>query len=361
MKRRIYLDNSASTPLDPRVKQAIEDELTFSLTNPSSPHKYGQEARGRLDAARRQVAAYFKVKPQEVVFTSSGTEAMNFLIHSFASKYPGKILTSEAEHSCVYNLLKKNPQSVFLKGTPTLEEVEKALSSDIALIVLMAVNNETGVKIDLKGIASLAERKKIPFIVDGVAWLGKDKIDLPAGVSAIGFSSHKVHAPTGLGCAIVRHPYKGIPLLIGGAQEFGLRGGTENMLGIRGFAEALNLIEEHDFQKIRELRDYFEEELKKVFPAITINGSDRDRIGNISNVLFPDVDGETLLMNLDQAGVACSLGSACTSGALEPSRVLISMGLSYKEAKSSLRFSFGRFNTKADIDDTLSILKNLIA
>lgn len=360
MKKTSYFDANASTPLHPQVIEAIENELSFGLSNPSSPHKEGQQARGRLDSARRSVATFFKVKPHEVIFTSSGTESLNFLIHSALSKSKGKILTSECEHSCVYELLKKNPQANFIKGVPTLEKVQEAFTEDTSLIVLMAVNNETGVKTDIEAIAQFALLKKIPFIVDGVALLGKEPVVFYEGVSAMGFSSHKIHAPPGLGCVIVHPSFKLVPFIVGGAQEFGLRGGTENMLAIRGFAKGIELLDDAIYKQLKELRDYFEHELLKLIPQAKINGQEFARSSNVSNVLFPDVDGETLLMRLDHAGIRCSLGSACTSGALEPSRVLLSMGLSYKEAKSSLRFSFSRLNTKEEIDLALPIIAELV-
>lgn len=359
MKKRIYLDNNASTPLDPRVAEAVVQELSFGVSNPSSPHQLGQAARGRLDKARRAVASFFKVKPQEVIFTSSGTESMNFLIQGALRTCKGEVITSDSEHSCVYQLLKDRPETIFLKGVPTLEAVKAAATDKTALIILMAVNNETGVKTDINLIAHFANEKGIPFIVDGVAWLGKEVVELPSGVSGIGFSGHKIHAPAGIGCALFRSTLKMSPLIVGGAQERGLRGGTENMVGIAAFARALELLSQESYDYILSLRERFEEGLLRKIPHALIQGRDYARISNVSNILFPGTDGETFLMNLDQAGVLSSLGSACTSGALEPSRTLLSMGLSYKEAKSSLRFSFSRLNTPEEIDQALEIIHSV--
>ncbi len=346
----IYLDNNASTPLDPFVQEMIKLEMTYLIDNPSSMHKYGQEAKKRLDKARRYIADYFKVKPTEIIFTSSGTEAMNFLIRSALHHKKGHIISSSAEHSAVYNLLKSLPfETTFLNPEPTgeiaPEKVFKAIRPDTILISLMAVNNETGVKTDIDAIA---KGLKVPFIVDGVQWLGKEPISLPPQVTGIGFSGHKIHAPPGIGFAIIRH--KQNPFIVGGAQEFGMRGGTENMLGIMGLYAA--------FQKLTPIessaRDLFEKRILDALPNAQVNG--KNRVANVTNITFSGIDGETLLIKLDQKGLAASLGSACSSGAIEPSRVLIGMGLSYKLAKSSLRFSFSRMNTLGEAEKAAQIV-----
>lgn len=356
MKSRIYFDNNASGPLDPLVKEALCEELSFGLCNPSSPHKEGQQARGRLNRYRKKVAGYFGVKEQEVIFTSSGTEAMNFLLAAVLKGVRGKIVTSDREHSAVYNYLKDRPETIMLKGDVTAQKVAEALEAGACAIVLMAVNNETGCLNDIEAIGKLAKSKGIPLIVDGVALLGKARFKWIEGVSAMGFSGHKIHAPPGIGCAVFKAPFKPSPLLIGGAQEYTLRGGTENMAGIAAFAKAIELIPEDPAPYLKALRDQFEKGLTRLIPKIQINGEHEARASNVSNVTFFDRDGEGLLIRLDQEGIAASLGSACTSGALEPSRVLLSMGLSYPDAKSSLRFSFSRMNTPEEIDQALSIL-----
>lgn len=360
MTTRIYLDNNASTPLAPEVIEAVKGVLLDAVCNPSSPHKEGQVARGKLDQARRTVAAYFQVKPQEVLFTSSGTEAMNYLIQSALKTCKGEIISSDSEHSCVYQLLKDRQDTRFIKGAPTLEALKALATDKTALVILMAVNNETGIKTPVGEIAAWAQARAIPMVVDGVAWLGKERVVLPPGVSGIGFAGHKIHAPPGIGCAILRPPLKGVSLIRGGAQEQGLRGGTENMLGILAMAKAIELLDATNFDYIETLRNTFEEELLKALPGISINGVTFPRISNVSNVLFAGHDGETLLMKLDQAGLSASLGSACSSGALEPSRALLSLGLSYKEAKSSIRFSFSRQNTLQEVKKAVEIVKRVL-
>ncbi|MCB1113377.1 MAG: cysteine desulfurase [Chlamydiia bacterium] len=351
MKSNIYFDNNASTPLEPAVKEAILEELSYGVSNPSSPHKEGQAARGRLNRYRKTVADYLQVRPQDVIFVSSGTEAMNQLIFSACQKKPKKILSSDREHSCVYNALKKRPETVCFDGD---------IPNDVDLIVLMAANNESGVMQNLEALGKVASAKGIPFIVDGVALLGKEKFVWPEGVSAFGFSGHKIHAPAGVGVIAVKPPFKLSPQIIGGAQEYGLRGGTENMAGIAGFAKAIELIPSDPAPYLRQLRDRFETKLKAALPNIQINGSHLPRVSNTSNILFKDIDGEGFLMRLDQKGLSASLGSACTSGALEPSRVLLSMGLSYKEAKSSLRFSLSRMNTPDEVDKAVALIKAIL-
>lgn len=349
----IYLDNNASTPLDPRVIDAIKEELTFNIDNPSSLHQYGQGAKIRLEKARRQIADTFGVKNTEVIFTSSGTEALNLLIRGALKGKKGHIVTSQAEHPAVFNLIKSlDYETTFLTPDPdgliTPEDVLKAIRPDTLLVALMAVNNETGVKTDIHAIADVI---KVPLIVDGVQWLGKEKITLPKNLFGIGFSGHKIHAPPGIGFAIIKHPIA--PSIIGGAQEFGKRGGTENMIGISALRKAIEIIEYPSSLP----RDTFESILKEQLP-IKING--KNRVQTTSNITFPKVDGETLLIKLDQAGLAASLGSACSSGAIEPSRVLLSMGLSYTQAKSSLRFSFSRMNTVDEARKAAEIVLNAL-
>lgn len=339
----IYLDNNASTPLDPRVAAAIKEELAFQIDNPSSLHQYGQGAKIRLEKARRQIADTFNIKNTEVIFTSSGTESLNFLIRGALKGKKGHIVTSMAEHPAVYNLIKSlDYETTYLTPDPngliTPDDVLKAIRPDTLLVALMAVNNETGVKTDIHAIADVI---RVPLIVDGVQWLGKEPFTLPKNLFGIGFSGHKIHAPPGIGFAIVKNPIA--PYLIGGAQEFGKRGGTENMLGIAALRKAIEILEYPSPAP----RDTFESILSARLP-IRING--RNRVATTSNITFPRTDGETLLIKLDQLGLAASLGSACSSGAIEPSRVLLSMGLSYADAKSSLRFSFSRMNTVEDAE-----------
>lgn len=367
MKPRIYLDNNASTPLDPQVIQLLTAELQESIGNPSSIHHFGQELRNRMTKARRSIAAFLKVKPAELVFTSGGTEALNQCIRGlFAEKPEGHIVTSAVEHSCVYStvkfLEKCGCQATYLHpdryGAVRREAVQNALRPDTRLVTLMSVNNETGVKTDIEAIAALLHERRIPFVVDGVAQMGKELFTIPKGVSAYCASGHKFHAPKGIGFAWIHPSFKIAPLLIGGGQEANRRGGTENLSGILGMAEAVSVLEQalpQATQQMERLRNHLEIGLLTGLPDLVVNGTG-PRICNTSNISFLGVDGESLMMNLDLAGIAISHGSACSSGALEPSRVLLNMGIPVDQAASSLRLSLSRMTTEKEIDTAVEIM-----
>lgn len=371
MKPRIYLDNNASTALDPRVERAIALGLKETLANPSSIHSFGQEARNLVTKARRLISSYLGIKAQELIFTSGGTEAANMIIRGLFGPTPcGHILTSNVEHSCVYHTVKFMEQcgcdATFLSpglwGAPTPKMVLEALRSDTKLIALMAVNNETGVKTDIDAIAKIAQDAKVPFFVDGVALLGKEHFSFPDGVSAACFSGHKFHAPKGIGLAFIRQGLKLAPLLIGGGQEYQKRGGTENLIGIIGVAEAIRILQEdlpEACVRMAYLRNYFEENLLHTLPEVVVNG-EGPRVVNTANLSFLGLEGESLLMNLDLAGLAVSHGSACSSGALEPSRILLNMGILADVAASSIRFSLSRFTTQDEIDQSLEIVQKVV-
>ena len=369
MHAKIYLDNNATTILAPEVFEAITHELQAPPSNPSSVHEYGRMAKARLAQARGSIASYLKIKPSEIIFTSGGTESMNLLIQGYCHNLkPSHIITSSIEHSCVQktleNLEKRGWNISYLpasiQGCVSPELIERTIQDDTRLIVLGAANSETGVKHDIQAIALLAEKQKIGFIVDGVALLGKAPLAIPKGVTAMGFSAHKFHGPKGIGFCYVKSQAIIKPVTFGGEQEFTLRSGTENLAGIIGLAKSIELIYENPpFEKMERLRTHFENELiKNVFPVM-ING-ESDRVSNVSNLYFPGIDGETLLIQLDMHGVLASQGSACASGSLEPSRTLLGMGLGTDRARNSLRFSFSRYTTKEEIDRALQILIGLI-
>jgi len=369
--QRVYLDNNATTGLDPRVLQAMLPELSSIPSNPSSVHFFGQEAKNRLQKARETIASFFKVRPQEILFTSGGTEALNMLITgAFFDGKKGHLITSTIEHACIYHvaqaLEKRGCEVTYLKadlsGHVDPYDVQQAIRPETKLIVLSAANSETGVKNDYVQIATIAEQARIPFVVDGVALVGKELFEIPPGVSAFACSAHKFHGPKGIGCAFIRNTFKCSPLLFGGGQEFSKRAGTENLAGIIGLSKAIELLYTElpsAGLQMGHLRDYFESELQKRIPFIIVNGKG-PRVPNVSNLAFPGVDGETLLLNLDLNGIAASHGSACSSGALEPSRVLTNMGIPFAQAKSSLRFSLSRFTTKEEIKQAIAIIERLM-
>lgn len=367
MTRRIYLDHNASTPLDPLVSTYLATLLQELEGNPSSIHTPGQKMRSLIHQSRATIASFLDCRPQEILFTSGGTENANMVLRSISQqKSPQHLITSSVEHSCIYATAKflesQGLPVTFLYpeawGAVTADAVKAAIRPDTTLIALTAVNNETGVKTDIEAIARIAQEHQIPFFVDAVALMGKELFKIPPGVSFLGFSGHKFHAPQGIGALFMRSGQKIMPWLLGGEQEFGRRAGTENVLGIAGLAKAVERLKTElprATERMRMLRDRFEFRLKEAFPTILING-EGTRIVNTSNIAFPDIDGESLLMALDQAGIAASHGSACASGSLEPSRVLLNMGLPLTRVRSSLRFSLSRFTTEEEIDRACHII-----
>jgi cysteine desulfurase len=364
---KIYLDHNASTPVHPDVIEAMTTHLKECVGNPSSVHAFGRDAKKALLQARDFVAQMFKVLAEEVIFCSSGTEGLNLILQGFClEKKPGRILTSKCEHSAVYETMKllekRGWEVVWLpcgkEGAVHPDAVEAALKEPASLICLMGANNETGVLTDLEKIGKLADRFGVPFVVDAVALVGKAPFHIPKGVSAIVCSGQKIGGPKGIGFVICRRPFRFKPQILGGGQERGHRSGTENLPGIVGLQKALEIISEQGAEKIAEmeqLRNLFETTLKDNLPNVTVNGSG-PRVSNTSNLCFHGVDGETLLFLLDQKGVLCSHGSACATGALEPSRILLEMGLELNEARSSLRFSIGYGTTKEEILQAAKII-----
>ncbi|HSX12785.1 MAG TPA: cysteine desulfurase family protein [Rhabdochlamydiaceae bacterium] len=361
--KRIYLDNNATTALDKRVLEAMLAELEKEPANPSSVHSFGREAKNRLQAARRTIADYLQVKPSELFFFSSGSEALNTLLRSFSR---GHIITSDIEHSAVHKtvqLLEKRAVSATylstgLWGAVQPEQVRKAIRPETQLIILSAVNSETGVKNPIEEIASIAKEASIPFIVDAVSLLGKEPFKIADGVSAIVFSAHKFHGPKGVGLAWIHPRFKWEPLITGGDQELSKRAGTENLWAIIGCAKAIALLNQElpeAAQRMQQLRDRFENKLQEQLPHVQINGQG-PRVVNTSNLSFLGIDGEDLLIKLDLNGLAASHGSACSSGALEPSRVLRNMGLSKEEAGSAIRFSLSRMTTEEEIDQAIDLI-----
>ncbi len=368
---RIYLDNNATTGVDPRVLEAMLPELSSMPSNPSSIHFFGQGAKNRLQAARDAISFFLKVKPQEIIFTSSGTEAMNLLLRGlFPREVSGHAISSNVEHSCLYNTLldlqKKGLEPTFLPagllGAITPAQIKQAIRPDTRFIVLSAVNSETGVKSDIDAIGQVALEAGVPLFVDGVAWLGKELFTIHPGVSGMAFSGHKIHAPKGIGFAFVRSSLKLAPHVTGAGQEYSLRAGTENLPGIIGLAKAVELLQTElpaATERMALLRDRLEAGLLVKANPVVVNGMG-PRICNTTNLSFPKDLGEDLLIALDMAGVAVSHGSACSSGALEPSRILTNMGVPLQIAKSAIRFSLSRNTTLEEIDRAIDIISEIV-
>ncbi len=365
----IYLDNNATTALAPQVFAAMQEELQEAPSNPSSTHSYGQRAKGRLAISKQIIADYFGLKSHLIYFTSSGTEALNWiasaLIHS-----KKRILTSPVEHAALWLPLQDAAKygaeldllHVGIKGAWSSEEFyAHCAKKPPEVICCMASNNETGSKFPIEAIASYAYRHKIPFFVDATAWIGKEPFIIYPGITGFVFSPHKFHGPKGVGVLALTEEFALPSLFLGGSQEFGLRAGTENLPAIVGAAKAISLLLrdlESASSHMRRLRDLFEAELIKAIPFVKIIGGE-PRICNTSNCCFYPIDGQHLLMCLDLKGVAASYGAACSSASLKPSRVLLDMGIPLNEAKSALRFSFSRYSQESDVHTTIAILKEL--
>ncbi len=365
--KSIYFDNNATTSIDERVLAAMMADLQGPPGNPSSVHAFGREARQKLIAAREAAAKFFQGRPEEITFTSSGTESLDLALKSL--KIPGHLITTEVEHSSVYKrvqaLANQGMQVTYLPvglwGAPEPSQIESAIRPDTQAILLSAANGETGVKIDLDATCKIAEKHGIPLILDAVAFIGKEELKMHPAITGIAMSAHKFHGPKGAGLLFHRSPFKITPQLLGGSQEYNIRAGTENLSAILGMAKAMEILKESQAQitsHIQSLRDAFEKGLQETLD-IAING-EGPRICNTSNLAFLGIDGETLMIQLDLSGIMASHGSACASGALEPSRVLTKMGIDRKRARSSLRFSFSRTNTLEEVERAVDIISEIV-
>jgi cysteine desulfurase len=359
-KIMIYLDNNATTQLDPLVFSAMLPCMEKSVGNPSSVHRFGQKAKTFLLDALKRSSQFFSVQPDELIFTSGATEALNSILRTAGKNR--HIITSSLEHAAVIEPLKATGAHVTYldpplgKGAVTADQIKEVLQDNTQMIVLSGANNETGIKTDVETIAQVAEAAGVAFILDGVSLLGKAVFQLPTGVSAVCFSGHKIHAPPGIGLAIVRRGIKLPSMILGGPQQRGLRAGTENLPAIVGFAKALELLDEKWIKQMARLRNRLEEGIAAHLKDVVIHGKDEPRVCNTSNIAFLGIDGETLLMALDLAGLAASHGSACSSGTLETSRVLRSMGIEPRVVRASLRFSLSRFTTEEEIDRSIPLI-----
>lgn len=366
----IYLDNNATTPVDPRVLEAMLPFLGPEFGNPSSPHAAGRAARAALARAREQVAALLGAPAESVVFTGGGTESVATAIRGALAAQPEKrrIVTSSIEHSATKNLCEQLAREgcgvtwlrVDAGGRPDLAEYAAALRDDTALVSVVWANNETGVIFPVEEMARLAHDRRIVFHVDAVQAAGKLPVDL-ARVPAhmLSLAAHKFHGPKGVGALFVR-PGLGLPpLLLGGGQESGRRAGTENVPGIVGLgvaAELANAALPAEMPRVAALRDAFETGVRARFPDVRFHGDRSHRLPNTTNFALPGYDAQGLLAGLDRLGVACSIGSACTSGEPGASHVLRAMGVDDGEAKSSLRFSFSRMNVASEVEGALTAL-----
>jgi cysteine desulfurase len=369
----IYLDNNATTPMDDRVLEAMMPYLKECFANPSSGHGLGRQARAAMDVAREQVAALVKAHPSQVVFTSGGTEANNMAVKGVTARLsPGLIAVSAVEHSSVsepVEALQKNGWSVAKIAVDSSGQIDEAsLSTIIAqapkLMAVMMANNETGVVQNIAQVAEAAKTCGAILFTDAVQAAGKIPLDfLASGAQLMSLSAHKIYGPKGVGALIVNKAVDMEPLLHGGGHEKGRRAGTENVAAIVGFGKASELAasELAERQKhMQELQLYLEEQLVSDIPRLKIFGQQAERLPNTTFFAVPGLDGETLLMALDQAGLAVSSGSACGTGDVEPSHVLLAMGIDSEMARSAVRVSAGKDTSRDEIHRFVKCLKKQV-
>jgi len=376
--RRVYLDNSATTPVDSRVVEAMLPYLLEKFGNASSVHFYGQEARIALDGARREVASLINSRPNEVVFLSGGTEANNLAIRGIAesaAEHGRHIITSQIEHSAVRGVcdaLEKRGWEVtrlpvYEDGVVRIEDVRAALRPDTVLITLMLANNEIGTIQPVNEVGALVReereergRKGLWLHTDAVQAAGRMTVDVEAlNCDLLSLSAHKLNAPKGVGALYVRRSVRLTPQSIGGHQERERRAGTESVPLIVAFGKAAALAREElttRIEHLRALRDQFERGVEASVADIVFNGDRERRLPHLSNISFRFIEGEGLLINLDMQGVAVSTGSACSSGSLEPSPVIRALGRDDELSRGAIRFSFGKDNTTDDVSRVLEIL-----
>lgn len=371
--QRIYLDHNATTPLDPRVLEAMLPVLREEFGNPSSIHWFGQQARARLDAARGELAALLSASPSEIVFTASGTEADNMALRGAAgmAREPRrKLLFAAFEHHAVLNTCKALAEegvpveSVRVGGDGRLDlaDLESRLGDDIALVAVMLANNETGVVQPLEQVVDLARRHGALVHCDAVQAAGKLPLDVARlGVDTLALSAHKIYGPKGVGALWVKRGTRLKALLRGGSQERNRRAGTENVAGIVGFGAAAGLARAElasEAPRLGALRDSLEARLLAI-PGARRNG-EGPRVPNTSNVSFEGIEAESLLMALDLQGIAVSTGAACAAGAVEPSHVLRAMGLPLARVQGSVRFSLGRGSSADEIERAAAAVSEVV-
>ncbi len=368
----IYLDNSATTRVDDEVLKAMLPYFSESYGNPSSIYKIGRDNKKAVEEAREQVAKALNCEASEIYFTSCGSESDNTAIRgiAYANKSKGNhIITSKIEHPAVLETCKQLEKEGFEvsyigvdeNGILKLDELENAIKPTTTLISIMFANNEIGTIQPIKEIGEIAKKHQVFFHTDAVQAVGSVKIDVKElGIDALSLSAHKFYGPKGVGALYIRKGVKFDRFLNGGHQERGKRAGTENVAGIVGLGKAIEIayrdLEEHN-KLIKSLRDYYVEEIQKRIPYIKINGDMEKRLPGNSNISFRFIEGEGLLLNLDLKGICASSGSACTSGSLDPSHVLLAIGLPHEIAHGSLRISIGKYNTKEEID---YVIENLV-
>ncbi len=373
--RSAYLDNNATTPLAPEVFEAMKPYWLEEYGNASSIHRYGQRAKAAVEEAREQVAQLINARPSEVVFTSGGTESDNTaifgVVEGVRSERIHVITTSIEHHAVLYaaRALEKRGVSVTYvpvssSGVVDPDDIERALRADTVLISVMHANNELGTIQPLEEISRIACQRDVYLHTDAVQTAGKIPVDVERlDVDLLSLSAHKLHGPKGVGALYIRRGTILRPLLYGGHHERDRRPGTENVPGIVGLGKAAELAGEHlqdEAVRVARLRDRLEEGVVRSVPLVTINGDVERRLPTTTNMSFDYIEGEGFVIATDLKGLACSTGAACSSGSLEPSHVLAAIGKTAEQARSSIRFSLGRFNSAEDVDYALEVLPEVV-
>jgi cysteine desulfurase len=370
----LYFDNNATTCVAPEVLKEMLPYLKKFYGNPSSMHTFGGQLHQKVEKARSKVAQLLGAEPEEIIFTSCGTESDNTAIMSAVESLPAKrhIITTRVEHPAILNLCKhlarKGFRITFLpvnnQGQLAVEDLTKAIDDDTAIVSIMYANNETGVIFPIEEIAGILKERGILFHTDAVQAIGKIPVNVKKlPVDMLSISGHKLHAPKGIGVLYVRKGTRFHPLIIGGHQERGRRAGTENVASIIALGKACelahkNLAEEVTY--VKKLRDKLENALLVSCPDVRVNGDTQKRLPNTTNISFEYVEGEAILLRLNEYGICASSGSACSSGSLEPSHVLRAMGIPFTAIHGSIRFSLCRYNTEEEVDKVIEIMPQII-
>ncbi|MCJ7749142.1 MAG: cysteine desulfurase NifS [Desulfobacterales bacterium] len=372
--KTVYVDNNATTKVAPEVLEVMLPYFSEYYGNPSSMHFFGGQVQKKVDEARAKVADFLGAEPSEIVFTSCGTESDNAAILGTLDSYPEKrhLISTRVEHPAVGNVstylgrkgYRITELSVDREGRLDLDELRESLTDETALVTIMYANNETGVVFPIEEIGEIVKARGISFHTDAVQAAGKIPLNMKKSkVDILSISGHKLHAPKGIGALYIRKGTKFSPFLIGGHQEKGRRGGTENVPYIIGLGNACELAKKHldeENKRVKALRDYLEAKLLEKIPNTLVNGDRVHRLPNTLNVSFEYVEGESILLLLSDLGICASSGSACTSGSLEPSHVLRAMGVPFTAAHGSIRFSLSIYNTKEEMDYIIEHLPPII-
>ncbi len=375
MNTAIYLDHNATTYVDPKVVDAMLPYFTEKFANPSSIYSISEEVQADIQTARETIQNLLHAKNGKIIFTGGGSESDNLAIkgYAYANQSKGKhIITSQIEHHAVIHTCEQLEKEGFTvtyvpvddKGVVKIEELKKAIKQDTILITIMYANNETGVIQPIEEIIKIAHQTKIAVHSDAVQIIGKKEINIETlDIDLLSFSAHKFYGPKGVGGLFVKKGIKINNIIQGGGQEFKLRAGTENTAGIVGTAKALEIAMQNwkeEWDKEKKLRDELEKSLLSLIPESQVNGHLENRLANTLNIIIKYVEGESMLLLLNSNKIYASSGSACTSGSLDPSHVLLAMGIPHEHAHGSLRFSLGKKNTKEDIAKVIEVLPGII-